>query len=111
MATPNFRHMKDFPLFVCGDAQYDDYFARELVDDIKLFNKQFYWYQISVISGYYEGIQLYVELANEPDNVNELTLEKVLVKEKLKELADNYGMKEIRVVGIFSNGEAIYENI
>ena len=111
MATPNFRHMKDFPLFVLPDERYDEYFLKEMIADIKLLNKQFDWYTISVISGYYEGIQLYVELKNEHDNVNELTLEKVVIKEKLKELADNFGMQEIRVVGVFSNGEAIYENI
>lgn len=111
MATPNFRHMKDFPLFILRDERYDEYFIREMIADIKSLNKHFDWYTISVISGYYEGIQLYVELKNEPDNVNELTLEKVLIEATLRKLADNFGMQEIRVVGVFSNGEAIYENI
>lgn len=111
MATPNFRHMKDFPLFVLPDERYDEYFIREMIGEIKLLNKEFDFYKISVISGYYEGTQLYVELVNEPDNVNELTLEKVLVEATLIKLAGAFGFQEIRVVGIFSNGEAIYENI
>jgi hypothetical protein len=111
MATPNFRHMKDFPLFVWHDKDYDEYLARHIIVDIKYFNQQYKFYKIHFINGYYEGAQFFVELDYEPDNVNELTLEKNIVRKDLEWLSDKYNMKAIRVVGIFSNGEAIYENI
>ena len=90
------------------------------------FNNTLIFHEITFKSGYYDGLQLYVE---EKENPNELDnddchyyydmcrsqairkydAEVRKINRWMNKVATLHGWKELNCIGIFSNGEAIYE--
>lgn len=90
------------------------------------FNDELTFHEITFKSGYYEGVQLFVE---EKDNPHELDNEdcnyyydmcrsKAIrkydaelrkINRFMDKVATQYGWKELHCLGVFSNGEAIYQ--
>lgn len=109
MATSNFISSEWHPLFVRFQADNDDdlelyayLVEKELADENKLLEN----YEIQIIGGYYEGVQLYVKQKHETDNIE---FEKQKVLEILNRIKNEYDMIELVVVAKFSNGETIYK--
>ena len=167
MSAPNFRTMRDFPLYVrdnrygkvcpecgctmgvedavcdeCGadmagvEATYDydaEYLEiRELEIGMEKANANFQFHKIVLESGRYCGMQFFVErMFHGYDSLDDMDNDtcrgyygecrsKVLrrykteiraVRKALAEIASLYGYEEYVCVGIFSNGEAVYEKV
>ena len=95
-------------------------------DEMEKFNNSLTFHKIELRSGYYDGVQLYVE---EKDNPHELDNEdckyyydmcrsKAIrkydaevrkINKWMEKTAVMYGWRELHCLGIFSNGEAIYQ--
>ena len=103
-------------------------------DDLK---SKLVWYKIELKSGYYEGAQIYIDtewsgideiatwLPSKPPiwDDEECELQFGLTREKTKKMIedekkkintflenlDMYGFYKIKCLGVFSNGEAVYE--
>lgn len=91
------------------------------------FNDSLTFHELTFKSGYYSGIQLYVEEKEENphelDNddchyyydmcrskaIRKYDSEVRKINRWMDKIATQYGWKELNCVGIFSNGEAIYE--
>lgn len=104
---------------------YDDLFYG-LKEPLEELNDSLLFYRVSLESGYYCGVQFYVEektdLPQELDNedcrynwdlcrsvaIRKEERERRRIIRKLDALALTYGFQKIVCVGIFSNGEAIY---
>lgn len=150
MSTPNFHMMDNFGLFV---KVYEPLDAEEYADEEEVlsdealaeifyediwygydgfkdimedFNNYLLFHQITLKSGYYDGVQLYVEETenpNELDNddcryyydmcrsqaIRKYDAEIRKINKWMEKTAVEYGWKELNCLGIFSNGEAIYE--
>ena len=126
MATANFRTMENFPLFILDNTDDDfDFTYGEINDSLSDINHNLNFHQIVIESGYYCGIQFYVE---ENHNPNELDNEDCKyyfdmyrsvaigrydseinkICKILQRLAAMYGFKKMYCSGRFSNGEAVY---
>lgn len=161
MSAPNFRIMRDFPLFAkefyveakqcpaCGaiqDAQnercefcdtneeledccyFDDVECEDVCDIIRSelddLNSEYMFHKITLESGYYSGVQLYVEVEHDLhgydyDNdechyyfdccrsvaYRKYQSEINKINRKLSNLAKRYGFDELVCTGWFSNGE------
>ena len=84
MSTPNFRNQRNFSLYIQAyepEEDYDEFEEQVFYDDIlegydgfkdvmKNFNDTLVFHKIVFMSGYYEGLQLYVE--EEAENPREL---------------------------------------
>lgn len=151
MATCNFCTMDNFDLYVIGDediikqwfeedenvVSYEELsFAWDcwwidnekygISEDIDTLNDELRWYHVELKSGYYEGVQIYVDTEwcnigtwSEEDCQDEFELTKketmcmILEEQKkinawLAEVATMYGFRKLDCLGVFSNGEAIY---
>lgn len=107
---------------------YDDIYNgydgfKKVMED---FNNELTFHELTFRSGYYDGVQLYVE---EKENPNELDnddcryyydmcrsqsirkyeAEIRKINKWMDKVATKYGWKELYCIGVFSNGEAIYE--
>ena len=103
--------------------------VRSCMDEI---NKDLEFFAVGLESGYYVGVQFTVnfktrwgceldpeELDNEDAHyffdccrsvmLRRYESERRKLGKKLRELAENHGFEEIVCVGVFSNGEAVYE--
>lgn len=161
MSTPNFRTMKDFPLWVVEDEEvckyslgtedeYGNPYTEYSCDDINLawdifwgemgdvyidsiqneinkLNDTLKWYKVELKSGYYNGVQIYVDTKwydisnwddedcdvefdlNKADTIKMIDCEKNNINEWFKEIPKQYGFEELICLGVFSNGEAIYK--
>lgn len=140
MSTPNFRTQENFPLYLYDDSgmewwQAQDFFSEVRVDMEDL-NSELSFFRLTVRSGYYFGVQFYVEISDDADNAGfteygaeyadndscrwyldmclsqakrKFEAEQRKVCKLMKKLADAWGFEEYLCVAIFSNGEAIYE--
>lgn len=96
---------------------------KEVMED---FNNTLIFHEITFKSGYYDGVQLYVEEKENPhelDNddckyyydmcrsqaIRKYDAEINKINRFMDKVASQYGWKELHCLGIFSNGEAIYE--
>lgn len=91
------------------------------------FNSSLTFHELTMKSGYYDGVQLYVEekegSPHELDNedckyyydmcrskaIRKYDAEVRKINRWMDEIATMYGWKELHCLGVFSNGEAIYE--
>lgn len=155
MSTPNYKTQKDFDLYVSymtmpildedgnetDEYEFDDMLCdliQSFIDD-KL-NKQLKFFDITLESGYYDGVQSYVvprkiyygddsfdfiDYYEDYDGkdvyayfgYNKHVLKQKILKEikfineKLLPQLKDYTFEQIKCVGIFSNGEAVYEKV
>jgi hypothetical protein len=127
MATANFDSytLKKYnvPLWVYmsenGDDRYFEEISFRLIDKLlNDFNNQLIIMKTQCVGGYYEGFQLFCKEQDfvweyqddsTDDYKNQLAKEIKMIKEKFIEIANDYDMFEIRLVGQASNGEAFYE--
>lgn len=131
----------NIPLYVFDDSDLDEFERDDIYDEIKhdvqKLNVQLDIFTVEVRSGYYMGLQLYAcvpfggyeysaeELAEFDDddipyycdceNMQEFSelyeKERELICTRFSEIAKDYGFVQIRRIGLFSNGEAIYEEV
>lgn len=127
--------------YVCGEnldnaeERYDevetDFICDEVNEDFARDNLMLKFFRLSIKSGYYSGLQFDVdwnervgdpeELDNEDahyyfdccrsEMLRRYKSERRTLAKRLKQLADYHGFEEIRCVGVFSNGEAVYERV
>lgn len=139
MSTPNFWTQADFPLFAHdlttkdeagNDCNMDwletEDFCECIHADLDEINDNLLFHKIILKSGYYVGVQFYVEINHDPSGYDNddcqyefgwcrsVTLrryagEQTKINRALKKLARGYGFMELVCIGVFSNGEAIYE--
>lgn len=111
-----------------ADIFYDDIFNgydgfKEVMEK---FNDDLIFHSLEFQSGYYDGVQLYVKEKENPhelDNedckyyydmcrsqaIRKYDTEINKINKWMKKVAVEYGWKKINCLGVFSNGEAIYE--
>lgn len=155
MSCPNFTTLKDFPLIVykfdykTAKEEYERYYSEPYTqemafydeeaeidafnEEVKEFADTLKYYKLELKSGYFEGVQFYVEDACEYwalDDLDDLTdedaedlfgekaatirLEVAQEKQKILDFMREYlrrGWTELSLRGIFSNGEAVYKEI
>lgn len=159
MSTCNFWTMDDFDLVVMSDekicqnflgeefieerkAEFEDY---NPIDDIELawdlfkedmewsgideLNDTLLWYNVRLKSGYYDGVQFYIDTEwspidgwdddecymyfdrNKEETKQMIEEEKKRINDFLNGMVELFGFERIRCVGVFSNGEAVYEKM
>ena len=158
MGTCNFWTMDDFDLVVMDDekmlnvflgeeffeerkAEIEDYdpmgdielawelFKEDidpLVDDL---NDKLEWYNIGIKSGYYDGVQFYIDTewlpieewddddcygefgCDKESTIEGIANEKKAINDFLDTMVKDYGFERIRCVGTFNSGEAVYEKV
>lgn len=128
MAASNFETMRDFSLYV-RDCE-DDFWcfeADEIEDVLENFNHDLLFHTVKLQSGYYDGVQLLVDVEYdlaEDDYDNEechyyfdccrsvayrkYRAEINKINRMLDKLADAYGFTGAVCVARFSNGEAMF---
>ncbi len=115
---------------VLRDIDYDYGYMEETFDSLESMaesaNVDFRFHNIIVESGYYTGVQLDVDEIENPENLDNYDCnynfgmcrskairayhsEQNKVRKALKKIAEEVGMEEIVCLGVFSNGEAIYQ--
>ncbi len=142
MSTPNFYNQDNFDLYVKSYEpedmeEYSSAEAEFFYDDIifgydgfkevmEKFNDDLTFHYLEFKSGYYDGIQLYVEEMENPhelDNddcryyydmcrskaVRKYDAEIRKINKWMEKVAVEYGWRKLNCLGIFSNGEAIYK--
>lgn len=140
MSTPNFRTQSAFPLYCFDDSdmewwEAEDYFSM-VRDDLDELNSELSFFRITLESGYYCGVQFYVELTDAADNAGftergaeyadnqscrwyldmclsqakrKFESEQRKVCKLMRRAADAWGFDEYVCVAVFSNGEALYD--
>lgn len=127
MGAANFYTMEDFPLYVIDPEETDfDFLFEELEAEADRKNEDLLFHQISVRSGYYAGMQIFVETVGDiPEECNnseccynwdmfrsvairKYEAEQRKIRRWMKQTAQYYGMTFLEVVGGFSNGETVY---
>ena len=127
MGTANFYTMEDFPLYVIDPEETDfDFLFEELETEADRKNEDLLFHKISIRSGYYTGMQLYVEtdgdIPEECDNsecrynwnmfrsvaIRKYEAEQRKIRRWMKQTAQYYSMTCLEVSGRFSNGETLY---
>lgn len=117
----------DFYVFDCNifyEEIYDNCDGfKTVMDD---FNDTLLFHKVEFKSGYYDGIQLYIEEKENPNYLDNedcryyFDLCRSVAKRKYKseinkinkwlsKVPTQYGWRKLNLIGIFSNGEAIYE--
>ena len=150
MSTPNFYTMENFDLYIkvfepmdAEDYSEEEYlldnnaYAEVFYDDIfcgydgfkrvmEKFNYSLTFHHLEFKSGYYDGVQIYVEEIDNPhelDNddcryyfdmcrsqaIRKYDAEIRKINKWMEKIAVEYGWRKLNCLGIFSNGEAIYE--
>lgn len=121
----------EFELQIAYQELFDEY---ECIDDMSVndaleeLNDKLVWYKVSLLDGYYSGIQLYVDIKwvidisfwNDEevkeefgvDTIEEfkeiMKLEKSMIIDFLNK-CKAIGFRKLNHIGTFSNGEGIYE--
>lgn len=122
------------------EAIYDwdatEWLFNDVNEKLKELSETLMFFDASIISGYYSGMQINVEWKNikyygragdpndlDNDDANlyfdccrsvmlrKYERERRKLSKKLKEIADEFEFEEICCVGIFSNGEAVYKRV
>lgn len=129
MSTCNFDNRSGFNLWVSYTYDDDDFFWDDLqlnFDYILETLPDLIFHKISLKSGYYSGVQILVEQGEDPttlDNydcqycfgmcksqaVRLFEAEVKRVNKKILPKFETIGFFKINCLGVFSNGEAIYE--
>lgn len=112
--------------------EYDtEYLSDEVWSDLRKLNEELTFFAVGLSSGYYSGLQFDVdwnERVGDPEDLDNddahyyfdccrsemlrrYKSERRTLAKRLKQLADYHGFEEIRCVGVFSNGEAVYERV
>lgn len=140
MSTANFHNQKNFNLYIKvyePEDEYNELEAEIFYDDIvngydgfkevmEKFNDDLIFHSMEFESGYYSGVQLYVEELENPHELNnddcryyydmcrsqavrkyEAEIRKI--NRWMEKTATKYGWRKLHCLGIFSNGEAIYQ--
>lgn len=102
------------------DLFNDDEDEYSLISAVDTLNDKLYFFEVSIVNGYYEGVQLlaeslYYTIEDYADEYG-ISLEKgkEIVEEEMRMIREflaesgNYGFRKLICDGIFSNGEAIY---
>jgi hypothetical protein len=99
-----------------GKIDYDlreDDFLEEIKASLKDFNTFMQYHSLSLLDGYYEGLQVDLKEFLTIDNFNisdyELMRDRALAVYLMELLALRHNFKKIKRVASFSNGESIYE--
>lgn len=140
MSTPNFRTQDNFPLYCFDDSgmewwEAQDYFGA-LKNEMEALNSGLTFFRITLKSGYYVGVQFYVEMTDDADNAGftpdgdryadndscrwyldmcysearrKFGSEARKVQKLMAKLADAWFFERYVCTAIFSNGEAIYD--
>lgn len=140
MSTANFRTQDNFPLYCYDDSELEWWEAQDLFNEIKAdmddMNDGLRFFRMTVESGYYTGVQFFVEMTDAAENagfdedgatrwcdneacryyldmyrseaIRKFDAEQRKVNKLLKKLAEFYGFERYFCRGRFSNGEAIY---
>jgi len=130
MATSNFKMIKGLAyIYVLGDEDlyaqdeegkidYDlreDDFIAEIKASIKEFNIFLQYHSLSLLDGYYEGLQVDIKEFFTIDNFNindyDLMRDRALAVYSMELLALRHSFKKIKLVAQASNGEAFYEYV
>jgi hypothetical protein len=107
---------------------FNDWTEGEIRDALEMINRKLLFHKIELKSGYYSGVQFFVEKEHDVGEMNNedcryefgLFLSQAKRRHRseinkvgkfLKKTAIGYGFKRYRCIGIFSNGEAIYEPV
>ena len=137
MSTPNFYNDSYFDLYVAADEDCDfiddSSLSEALREAEKKLNRELLFFDVSLKSGYYEGVQLFIEenqncknYGNPEEQDNEgcryfwdlcrskairsyKSEKKWINRELLPFVAKYLGMRKLLCRGVFSNGEAVYE--
>lgn len=100
---------------------YDGF--RDLMED---FNSNLIFHELELVSGHYVGVQIYIEEKENPNKLNnddcnyyfDMCRSKSIKKYEseinkinkwLDKVASKHGWRELHCLGVFSNGEAVYE--
>ena len=148
MATANFKTPEYFPLIAAYFYSWDDlyqledheiedsFLTEEDLDDLTMyvddFNDDLQFFKVSILDGYYEGLQLFVDFKDSDDFfkypvendddydvhyygfdtaeelMNAFYSEQQKVNDFLMEMKNNFRMMELEVAYRFSNGETGY---
>jgi hypothetical protein len=115
MATANYLSQQGFPLYVyqSDDAVDEEFQYRFISEELVALNEKYNHVGVYTRGGYYSGFQIVFDIPNvyEKNNKKEVDKEVKLLLDDVKDIAYNYNMQEIRVVGRFSNGEVLYERV
>lgn len=128
MGAANFYTMEDFPLYVIDPEETDfDFLFEELETEADRTNEDLLFHKISVRSGYYTGMQLFVETVGEiPEDcdnnecrynwdmfrsvaIRKYEAEQRKIRRWMKQTAQYYNMTCLEVSGRFSDGTAVYQ--
>ena len=131
----------DIPLYVLDDSELDELerydIAQAIFEDVEELNQSLDLFMVQTKSGYYFGLQLiacvnffgyeysaeeldefddedipwYTACENKQEFMELYDKDLQTIREGFKRIADNYGMTQIRRICVFSNGEAIYEEV
>lgn len=104
------------------DIIYGNDGFKEIMED---FNDILLFHKLSFKSGYYDGIQIYIEEKESPNDldnedcryyfdlcrsvaIRKYNSEISKINKWLSKVATQYGWKKLYLIGVFSNGEAVY---
>lgn len=127
MGAANFYTMEDFPLYVIDPEETDfDFLFEELETEADRTNEDLLFHKISVRSGYYTGMQLFVETVGEiPEDcdnnecrynwdmfrsvaIRKYEAEQRKIRRWMKQTAQYYNMTCLEVSGRFSSSQTVY---
>lgn len=145
MSTANFRELEhDLPFYALDTSELDDWEQSDIYDQVSSWLNQvndgeLNLFELSIISGYYTGLQLYAQVRSchfsSPYTLEELEelddddaydlfgcntarelmalyeKERQYVAQLFEQVASDYGFIHIRCIGRASNGEAFYEEV
>lgn len=134
MGAPNFEKQKMFDLYVIPsfDEEVDFDMFQDILDsincDLATESEELEFFMVGVVGGRYEGLQVLIEplyhdfdpqdewsckyfYEDDIDNVARRYVEEIVkINNKLlPKIARTHDLVKLRVVGTFSNGDAIYE--
>lgn len=139
MSTPNFKTQDNFPLYVYDDGEMEWWEAQDYFGAVKSAmdeqNSGLAFFRITLKSGYYCGVQFYVEMTDAADMAGftpdgdlyadnescryyldmcysqarrKFGSEARKVQRLMQKLAEEWFFEKYYCTAIFSNGEAIY---
>ena len=140
MSAPNFKTMENFPLFVLDMDRTDEYgdpvmdwwevedLCKSIREELSDLNDDYMFHKITLESGYYSGVQFYVDELNYMDELTnedcryefDLYRSQALrryqseinkINRALRKLAAGFGFEEYYCAGVFSNGAALYYKV
>lgn len=132
MATSNFYTMDKFPLTVLtekdGDFLEEKYILDECSDALDALNEKLLCFKTSLRSGYYAGVQIYVETLNDVDSFDKedcyyyldmcpskakklFQKEQNMIKKEMQRFCNEYEFFQLKTLARFSNGETLYSKV